>query len=127
MKIDNEKHSAKDLGQIAELLACAYLEKNGLTLIKQNFRCRLGEIDLIMADKEELVFIEVRYRQNNVYGGAIDSIDKRKCQKLIKTAYFYLQQNMHRDEKPCRFDVMIIYSIQAKRLEWIRDAFRLDD
>lgn len=127
MKIVNKKNNAKELGQAAELLACDYLEKNGLILIKRNFRCRLGEIDIIMADKEELVFIEVRYRQNNSYGGAVDSIDKRKCQRMIKTAYYYLQQISHCDEKPCRFDVMIIYSIQAKRLEWIKDAFHLDD
>jgi putative endonuclease len=121
------KFKTAELGQAAELLACNYLEKQGLKLITRNFRCRMGEIDLIMQDKVELVFIEVRYRQSNDFGGAIDSIDKHKCHKMVKTASYYLQQNAVADESPCRFDVMIVYSVERERLEWIQDAFRLDD
>ncbi len=127
LQLNNEKNKAKKLGNEAELIACDYLVLCGLKLIKRNFRCRLGEIDLIMQDADELVFIEVRYRQSNEFGGAIGSIDKHKCQKMIKTAFYYLQQKRCCDDKACRFDVMIIHSMHFKRVEWIKDAFRLDD
>lgn len=122
-----EKLKTAELGQKAESLACSHLEQQGLRLITRNFRCRMGEIDLIMQDGSELVFIEVRYRYTNDFGGAISSIDKRKCQKMVKTASYYLQQNAQTDETPCRFDVMIVSSIERNRMEWIQDAFRLDD
>ncbi len=127
LQLNHDKNKAKMLGEAAELIASDHLEGCGLKLIARNFRCRLGEIDLIMQDNDELVFVEVRYRQNNNFGGAINSIDKRKCQKMIKTAFFYLHQERYYDEKPCRFDVMIIHSMHCKRVEWIKDAFRLDD
>ncbi len=98
-----------------------------MKLITRNFRCRLGEIDLIMQDESEMVFVEVRYRQNNDFGGAINSIDKHKCHKMVKTAAYYLQQHALTDDTACRFDVIIVNSVVGKRLEWIQDAFRVDD
>jgi putative endonuclease len=103
------------------------LEKQGLQLVTRNFRCRLGEIDLIMRDENELVFVEVRYRQNDHFGGAIHSVDKHKCHKMVKTAFYYLQQQSLTDDTACRFDVIIVNSVEGKLLEWIKDAFRLDD
>lgn len=98
-----------------------------MQLITRNFRCRLGEIDLIMQHGNEIVFVEVRYRQSNNFGGAKDSIDNRKQQKIVKTASYYLQQHLQSDDTACRFDVMIVNSVESERLEWIQDAFRLDD
>ena len=61
-------------GQFAEQKACQFLQQKGLTLIEKNYRCRNGEIDLIMLDKDQLVFVEVRFRKNEDYGTAIDSV-----------------------------------------------------
>ena len=63
-------------GTIAENKARQYLEKHGLKFVEKNYRCRNGEIDLVMQDKNELVFVEVRYRKNDSYGSALDTIDK---------------------------------------------------
>lgn len=98
-----------------------------MQLITRNFRCRLGEIDLIMQHENELVFVEVRYRQSNDFGGAKGSIDRRKQQKIARTASYYLLQHSLFDDTACRFDVMIVNSVKSKRIEWIQDAFRLDD
>ena len=68
-------------GKIAEDQACLFLQKKGLKLVEKNYRCRTGEIDLVMQDKKELVFVEVRYRANNDYGSALDSVDQQKIQK----------------------------------------------
>jgi putative endonuclease len=84
----------KAIGDQAEQLACAYLMQQGLILLKANFSIRLGEIDLIMRDtaNDMLVFVEVRYRKNNHYGGAAGSVTVQKQRKIIKTAAFYLQR-----------------------------------
>ncbi len=88
-------------GQIAEDEACQFLQKQGLKLIEKNYRCRTGEIDLIMQGKEALVFVEVRYRTKNNYGSALDSVDQNKIQKLISAASHYVSIHL-----PMRFDVV---------------------
>lgn len=82
----------KKLGYHAEQRACEFLQAQGLTLITQNYQTRLGEIDLIMRDGNDIVFIEVRSRAKNAYGNAIESINKTKQRKIVKTALFFLQQ-----------------------------------
>lgn len=106
-------------GQRAEQAACEFLQGHGLRLLEKNYRCRRGEIDLIMGDGEEVVFVEVRYRRHSAYGGALASIDARKRAKLIATASHYLQsKGSHR---PARFDVVAIDANQG--VQWIRNAF----
>ena len=83
---------AKKTGCLAEDLACNYLSKQGLILVSRNYYCRLGEIDIIMRDKNYLVFVEVRYRNNSLFGCGAESVTLSKQTKLIKTAQFYLQQ-----------------------------------
>ena len=73
-------------GKLAEKKACDYLQQQGLKLIEKNYYCRSGEIDLIMLDKQELVFIEVRYRKSRTFGSAAESIDARKRNKIIDDA-----------------------------------------
>lgn len=109
-------------GQKIEKQVAAYLKKAGLRLLTSNFQAASGEIDLIMRDQDTLVFVEVRYRQHQQYGGAAASVDWRKQQKLIKTAGLYLQQHPH--QGPCRFDVIAVKSLQPIDLEWIKDAFQ---
>lgn len=81
------------IGSQAEAHAAQYLEKQGLSLICQNYRCRTGEIDLIMQDGEELVFIEVKYRSKGDYGQAIEYFHAAKRKKFESAVQYYLHEN----------------------------------
>lgn len=112
-------------GTAAEDLALRYLEARGLTLVARNFRCRTGELDLIMRDREQLVFVEVRSRRHSRYGTPAESVTRTKQQRLLRAAAFYLQRQRLLDA-PCRFDVVAILQAEDEpRMEWIRDAFQL--
>lgn len=106
-------------GQVAENEACAFLQKQGLKLVEKNYRCRTGEIDLIMQDKEALVFVEVRYRAKSNYGSALDSVDQHKIQKLVSAANHYISK--HQPNLPMRFDV-IGFDASLKP-SWVTNAF----
>ncbi|MDH3607977.1 MAG: YraN family protein [Gammaproteobacteria bacterium] len=106
-------------GQIAEDAACKFLQKHGLKLVEKNYRCRTGEIDLVMQDKEELVFVEVRYRAKSDFGSALDSVDQNKIQKLISAANHYVSKNQ--PDLPMRFDV-IGFDASLKP-NWVSNAF----
>lgn len=105
-------------GQAAENLAAEFLQGQGLRLVARNYRCRMGEIDLIMDDRGALVFVEVRLRNNNHFGGAGASITAFKQSKLIRAAQHYLLQQS--TQPPCRFDVVLL---DGSNMEWIKDAF----
>jgi putative endonuclease len=109
----------QQLGRAAEQQAAAHLGRAGLQLLTRNYRCRGGEIDLVMRDGAALVFVEVRYRSRTGFGTAAESVDARKRRRLIRAAEHYLQA--HRARGPCRFDVVGIDA--AGRIEWLRDAF----
>jgi len=108
------------VGRDAEQRAEEWLSRSGLQLVKRNYRCRGGEIDLIMRDGEHLVFVEVRYRRNDTFGGALASVDARKRQRLVFAASHYLQR--HPWSGPCRFDV-VGFCEQRRAPDWIRHAF----
>ncbi|KTD69456.1 hypothetical protein Lste_2614 [Legionella steelei] len=91
----------------------------------QNYSCRLGEIDLIMRDQEELVFIEVRSRVSAQFGGGIASVTYAKKQKILKTATYYLLKHKKYDQFALRFDVVSIDGTSAT-INWIKDAFGAD-
>lgn len=113
------------LGKTVERHALQYLSEAGLDVLAQNWSCRFGEIDLIMLERDTVVFVEVRYRKNNYFGGALDSIDQHKRNKLIKTAEYFLNNYPQWLEHPCRFDVITAHpsSAQTFTLDWIQDAF----
>ncbi len=111
--------TAQQTGSVAEDKACDYLQQQGLQLIMRNFRCRLGEIDLIMQDQIALVFVEVRCRNNKLFGSGFDSITNAKQIKLTRAAQFYLQK-ARLTENACRFDAV---AISANQIEWIKNAF----
>jgi putative endonuclease len=114
-------------GKAAETQACRFLINHGLTLVDRNYRCRHGEIDLIMRDGRCVVFIEVRYRGNRRFAGGAETIDHRKQSKLTATAMHYLQSHPGMAARPARFDVVAIDSALGEdRVEWIRDAFGVE-
>ena len=99
----------------------------GLRPVARNYRCRGGEIDLIMLDRKCLVFIEVRYRRSAAFTAAALSVDGRKQSKLVRTAALFLSRNPVYGNLPARFDVVAIEGERAASLHWIRDAFRPND
>jgi putative endonuclease len=108
-------------GALAEQLAAQYLQQQGLRLLQMNYRCRYGEIDLILQHGDTHVFVEVRLRSGAVFGGAAASIDARKQAKLVRTARHYLSQLQH--IPPCRFDAVLMQAADVNKLEWVRNAF----
>ncbi len=120
---------AQRLGARAEADACAYLCRQGLRLRTRNYRCRRGEIDLVMQAGETIVFVEVRYRRQGRFGSGRDSIDRRKRQRIVLAASHYLQRYGLTDLCPVRFDVISMSDSGSREsdLEWIPDAFRADD
>ncbi len=115
--------TTRQFGAEQEQETCDYLTKQGLQLLTQNYNCKMGEIDLIMQDKDVYVFVEVRFRSRKDYGGGTASVDKHKQKKLIRTATYYLQQNNLLDKVPCRFDVVSVSDDKNSRFQWIKDAF----
>ncbi|MCX7088653.1 MAG: YraN family protein [Methylococcales bacterium] len=116
------KPKAKHLqqGEQSEQHACDYLLEQGLVQIARNYRCRYGELDLIMREQQTLVIVEVRYRQSDTYGSALESITPRKQSRIIAATHCYLAANPHSEQ--IRFDVVAISG--NNRLEWIQNAFQ---
>jgi len=107
-------------------VALEYLTQQGLTLVQQNYLTKVGEIDLIMLDVQTqvLVFVEVRYRRNAHFGSAVESVNRVKQLKIIRTAQHYLQKQHEFDEYICRFDVIGLESdLKYPTINWIKDAF----
>lgn len=104
-------------GDAAEDDALDYLRKQGLMLVERNFRCRGGEIDLILQDGNVLVFVEVRKRADRRYGGAAASVTGRKQGRLVIAAQTFLQR--YRTPPACRFDVV---AMDGDTLNWLKNA-----
>ncbi|GHA05765.1 UPF0102 protein [Arenicella chitinivorans] len=110
-------------GNHAEDLAVRYLRKRRLTLVERNYFCKVGELDLIMMHFDYLVFVEVRHRRDNHFGGALESVDQFKQAKLRRAAEHYLQATKNTD-CPCRFDILCVNgNLNQPEFEWIRNAF----
>jgi len=111
-------------GNKAEALAESHLIKQGLNTIGCNYRCKAGEIDLLMQDGDTLVFVEVRYRSNPFFGTAAESITRRKMTRIRKTAEHFLLTHKQYTHLFMRFDVIAISAQTDKQeLFWIKDAF----
>lgn len=108
-------------GAEAERQAAEFLLQRGLALVDKNYRCRYGEIDLIMREGSTLVFVEVRMRSRADFGGAAASIDAAKRGRLLRTAQHYL--SALRNIPPCRFDALLVHSADGAQIEWVRNAF----
>jgi putative endonuclease len=111
-------------GLDAEDAACRWLETRGLTLLKRNYRCRLGEIDLVMRDGAALVFVEVRARAGEHFGGAAASVGFAKQRRLAAAARHFLMTHPREAERTMRFDVVAISGPAGQNeTRWIRGAF----
>ena len=120
---DNDTTTAT--GHIAENLAARFLEKRGLVVKARNYRCRGGEIDLICRDGSALVFVEVRLRRNDAFGGAAASVTATKQRRIIHAAQHFLMA--HSLANPdCRFDCVLLNGVSENNIEWLRDAFALE-
>ena len=115
----------RSVGRQAEKLALDHLRDKGLEEIATNFRCRMGEIDLVMLDGGCLVFAEVRFRNQNRFTSAAGSVDPHKQRKIIRTAAAFLGRYPQYSSCTVRFDVVgLDQSGDQTTLRWIRDAFR---
>lgn len=111
-------------GRHAEDLAHRYLLKHGLNTITRNYRCKRGEIDLVMRDADSLVFVEVRYRANQRFGTAAETIFPGKMHRLRRTAEHFLQRHSRYTKLYSRFDVIgITGTLNTPQIAWIKDAF----
>ena len=115
------------VGAPAEREALAFLLRRGLQLVSRNFRCRGGEVDLVMLHRGHLVFVEVRYRQSTQFLMPALTVDQRKQRKFLKTAAMFLARHSRFAQHTVRFDVIAITGAEHRRTEWLPDAFRPTD
>lgn len=108
-------------GEHAEQLALTHLQSQGLRLLQRNYRCKLGELDLVMLEGKTLVIAEVRYRQSDSFGGALASITRRKQERIVAATQHYVI--IHKmSQCAIRFDVVAISG--DNQLQWIKNAFQ---
>lgn len=125
------KRTSHSRGQHAEQACCEFLQQQGLGLLEKNYRGHHGEIDLIMQDGNDIVFIEVRYRNSERFGGALESVTTQKQARVLATAEQYLQTENRL--KNARIDVVAMsqkrqnttqaHSDAGYSFEWIKNAF----
>ncbi len=113
-------HTTKQIGDAGEEAAALHLAACGLKVLARNFRVKGGEIDLVCRDASVTVFVEVRRRARADFGGAGASITATKQQRLILAARHWLARH---GDSACRFDCVLI---DGDKLEWMKDAFRID-
>jgi putative endonuclease len=115
---------AHPAGASWEQLAEAHLRDRGLELLERNFHCRLGEIDLVMRDGDVTVFVEVRYRSDIRFGGALETVDHRKQLKIQRAAGIFLSRRPGWAAQPCRFDIVGIEgNPEQPSIYWLKSAF----
>lgn len=114
-------------GAKVETLACKFLKTQGLKIIERNFTQKTGEIDIIALEKNMLVFIEVRFRQNQNFGQGYETVDYRKQQKIINTADLYLSRKKQFQNHTCRFDIISASTYNGElQFKWLKQAFDAD-
>ncbi len=106
-------------GESAEEQAHTFLIDKGLKPVSRNFRCKQGELDLIMTDRQTLVIVEVRFRKTDKYGSAVESITRAKQSRIIAATHIYLSSQ--KTDRPIRFDVVAISG--NGNIDWIQNAF----
>lgn len=129
----NLRNHSRDKGFIVEDFVADYLQQYPLLILARNFQCRLGEIDIIFEEQSQneadktLVFLEVRFRKNTLFGGPLASIDWKKQRKIIHTAEVFLKFKPNYRKYACRFDVIgvtIDNNSGLPKIEWVKNAFQ---
>lgn len=116
------KLNLRSKGQHYEQMAAEFLRRHGLQLVDQNFLAKGGELDLVMRERNSIVFIEVKYRKNQNHGHAAETVTWRKQQRLIKAAnWWMLKKGLNADSTDFRFDVVAIHN-DGHHIEWIKNA-----
>ena len=110
-------------GGYYEAMAEQHLQSHGLRTVAKNYRCRLGEVDLIMRDGATLVFVEVRNRKHSRYGTPVETVTYHKQRKIVKTALHYIAQHNLGSQEPIRFDVVGITEQAKPDINWVSNAF----
>jgi putative endonuclease len=119
-----KRASARVDGARYEDIALAHLQRAGLVAIARNFTCRFGEIDLVMRDRDTLVFVEVRFRSASGFGDGVDSVHAGKQAKLVRAASAFLAAHPRFADRACRFDVVAIAGdAGTPSIDWRRNAF----
>ncbi|MBR7887988.1 YraN family protein [Marinomonas sp. A79] len=119
----NRRKASSNNGKKAEHTAEAFLLSQNLHFIERNYFCRMGEIDLIFADKNTIVFIEVRYRANNIHGSAAESLSPSKLRKVRNSAQLWLQKHQ-KEHSAYRFDAILFdEKIDNHHLTWLKAVF----
>jgi putative endonuclease len=108
-------------GAAAEQAAERHLVAAGCRVLARNARYREGELDLVVREREHVVFVEVRLRAGERFGGALASVDVLKQKRIARAAQRWLKEHHGERWPPCRFDVVTIDG--DGRIEWLRDAF----
>lgn len=114
------RNNTRNTGTCYERKAADYLKKQGLFILKYNYRCRAGEIDLIARDGQYVVFIEVKYRNINISGLSLEAVNPAKQRKICQVARYFLATEYCCMDVLCRFDVV---GIDGNRIHWIKNAF----
>ena len=124
MSTPNVRDPRHQFGQASELLAERYLQGKGYRILARNLRTSLGELDLVAEDRGVLVFVEVKARATEAFGGAALAVDRRKQAKLVRLASQYLAQR-HLSDRSCRFDVVLVQGLPSSqsRIEHLQNAF----
>ena len=121
LNLTSNKKSDGDLG---EALALNFLRQHNLLLVEKNYRTKMGEIDLIMFDGQQIIFVEVKLRRSTHYGFAQEQVTSSKQLKIIKTAQYFLLKHKKWQQFPARFDIVAINQKNATP-EWLQGAFQL--
>ncbi|WP_434311698.1 YraN family protein [Hominifimenecus sp. rT4P-3] len=111
----------REVGGRFEEQAAAYLQEQGIQILERNFRCRIGEIDLVAKEGEYFLFVEVKYRGSSRFGRPEEAVNPRKQKKICQVAQAYLQRHGLPEETYCRFDVVAVDG--RGQLTYFRNAF----
>ena len=115
----------KVFGALGEELAYKYLSENGIKIIKRNYISKYGEIDLIGIEKETIIFIEVKLRNNISFGDPSEALDYKKINRIKKVAEFFLSENDYQDFD-CRFDVIALVKNRFDNgycINWLKNQY----
>lgn len=108
------------MGKNGEQLAAGYLTENGYFILKMNYNCRIGEIDIIATKNNVIIFVEVKYRNTDIYGYTIEAVGIHKQNKIRRVAQYFLISEFNNTDIACRFDVI---GIDGDKLTHIENAF----